>query len=43
MKKRGDETIYKTDFQIILFLRAQIEVPRFYLITFLYLITNKQK
>lgn len=42
MKKAGDETVYKTDFQIFLFIRAQLEVPRFYLITLLYLITHKE-
>ena len=43
MRAAGEEAIEKTGFQIYLFIRAQIEVPRFYLMTFLYLITPKHK
>ena len=43
MEENGDSTRYETAFQIFLFFRAQIEVPRFYLMAFLYLITPKQK
>jgi len=43
MKKNGDEFINKAGFQLYLFIRAQFEVPRFYLMAFLYLINPKQK
>jgi hypothetical protein len=43
MKELDDVTRYETGFQIFLFVRAQFEVPRFYLMAFLYLITPKQK
>ena len=43
MKAQGEELINKVGFQLYLFIRAQFEVPRFYLMAFLYLITPKQK
>jgi hypothetical protein len=43
MKAQGDEFINKAGFQLYLFIRAQFEVPRFYLMALLYLITPKQK
>jgi hypothetical protein len=43
MKQAGDDIINKAGFQLYLFIRAQLEVPRFYIMTFLYLITHKQK
>ena len=43
MEKLEDEVRYDTGFQILLFIRAQFEVPKFYLMAFLYLITPKQK
>ena len=43
MEELDDVTRYETGFQIFLFVRAQFEVPRFYLMAFLYLITPKQK
>jgi hypothetical protein len=43
MRAAGEELINKAGFQLYLFIRAQIEVPRFYIMAFLYLITPKQK
>ena len=43
MRDAGEELINKVGFQLYLFIRAQIEVPRFYIMAFLYLITPKQK
>ena len=43
MKAAGEDVINKVGFQLYLFIRAQFEVPRFYLMAFLYLITPKQK
>ena len=43
MRQLNDEARYETGFQIYLFIRAQFEVPKFYLMAFLYLITPKQK
>ena len=43
MRAAGEELINKAGFQLYLFIRAQFEVPRFYLMAFLYLITPKQK
>jgi hypothetical protein len=43
MEQLEDETRYETGFQIFLFIRAQFEVPKFYLITLLNLITPKHK
>ena len=43
MKAEGEDTVNELGFQIYLFIRAQFEVPRFYLMAFLYLITPKQK
>jgi hypothetical protein len=43
MRAAGEELINKVGFQLYLFIRAQFEVPRFYLMAFLYLITPKQK
>ena len=43
MKAAGEDVINKAGFQLYLFIRAQFEVPRYYLMAFLYLITPKQK
>ena len=43
MKQAGDDIINKAGFQLYLFIRAQFEVPRFYIMAFLYLITPKHK
>jgi len=43
MEQTKDITRYEMGFQIFLFIRAQFEVPRFYFMTFLHLITPKQK
>jgi hypothetical protein len=43
MKAHGEELVNKAGFQLYLFIRAQFEVPRFYLMAFLYLITPKHK
>lgn len=43
MREAGEEAVDKIGFQIYLFIRAQFEVPRFYLMAFLYLITPKHK
>jgi hypothetical protein len=43
MRDGGEELINKVGFQLYLFIRAQIEVPRFYIMAFLYLITPKHK
>ena len=43
MKAEGEEVINKAGFQLYLFIRAQFEVPRYYLMALLYLITPKQK
>ena len=43
MKAQGEELINKAGFQLYLFIRAQFEVPRFYIMAFLYLITPKHK
>jgi len=43
MEQLNDVMRYETGFQIFLFIRAQFEVPRFYLMAFLYLITPKEK
>jgi len=43
MTQLDDDVRYDTGFQIYLFIRAQFEVPKFYLMALLYLITPKQK
>jgi len=43
MKKAGNDEVYETGFQLYLFVRAQFEVPKFYLIAFLSLLIPKQK
>ena len=43
MTEANDEVRHRLGFQIFLFIRAQFEVPRFYLMTLLYLITPKHK
>jgi hypothetical protein len=43
MKAQGEELINKAGFQLYLFITAQFEVPRFYIMAFLYLITPKHK
>jgi hypothetical protein len=41
MEKLNDDTRYETGFQIFLFLRALIEVPKFYLRPILILLTKR--
>jgi hypothetical protein len=41
MKQAGEKIVEKTGFQLVLFVRAQFEVPRFYLINLINLITHK--
>ena len=43
MEYLNDEVRYQTGFQILLFIRAQLEVPKFYLMVLLSLLTPKQK
>lgn len=43
MKWDGEDILNEVGFQLYLFIRAQFEVPRFYLMAFLHLITPKQK
>jgi len=43
MKADGEDILNEIGFQLYLFIRAQFEVPRFYLMAFLHLITPKQK
>jgi hypothetical protein len=43
MKADGEDILNEVGFQLYLFIRAQFEVPRFYLMAFLHLITPKQK
>jgi hypothetical protein len=43
MEYLNDEVRYEPGFQIFLFIRAQLEVPKFYLMTLLYLINPKHK
>ena len=43
MEKLDDSIRFETGFQILLFIRAQFEVPKFYLIALLHIITPKQK
>ena len=41
MKAQGDEFINKAGFQLYLFIRAQFEVPRFYIRPILQLLTKR--
>jgi hypothetical protein len=41
MKQAGEQIIEKTGFQLFLFIRAQLEVPRFYLRPILILLTKR--
>jgi hypothetical protein len=43
MKEAGEKIIEKTGFQLVLFVRAQFEVPRFYLINLINILNPKQK
>ena len=43
MKKAGNNTVYETGFQLYLFVRAQFEVPKFYITVLLSLLISKQK
>jgi hypothetical protein len=43
MKNSDEDIVNELGFQIYLFIRAQFEVPRFYIMAFLYLITPKHK
>ena len=43
MKADGEDILNEVGFQLYLFIRAQFEVTRFYLMAFLHLITPKQK
>jgi len=41
LKEAGEPVIDKAGFQLFLFLRAQFEVPRFYILNLINLITHK--
>ena len=41
LKEAGEEIVYKAGFQLLLFVRAQFEVPRFYILNLINLITHK--
>lgn len=41
LKEDGEEVINRLGFQLYLFIRAQFEVPRFYLIHLISLLTHK--
>ncbi len=43
MKEAGEQVIEKAGFQLLLFVRAQFEVPRFYLINLINILIPKQK
>lgn len=43
MKEAGEQIVEKTGFQLLLFVRAQFEVPRFYLINLINILNPKQK
>jgi hypothetical protein len=43
MKEAGEKIIEKTGFQLVLFVRAQFEVHRFYLINLINILNPKQK
>ena len=43
MEELEDEIRHETSFQVFLFIRAQFEVPRFYLLNLISLLINKQK
>jgi hypothetical protein len=43
MEYLNDDVRHETGFQIFLFIRAQLEVPKFYLMTLLHLINPKHK
>ena len=43
MEELGDDIRHETSFQVFLFIRAQFEVPRFYLLNLISLLINKQK
>ena len=41
MKEAGERIVEKTGFQLVLFIRAQFEVPRFYILNLINLLTHK--
>ena len=42
MKDAGEHIVEKTGFQLLLFVRAQFEVPRFYLINLINILLTKR-
>ncbi len=42
MKEAGEQIVEKTGFQLFLFVRAQIEVPRFYLTNLINILLTKR-
>ena len=42
MEAKADEHRFKTRFQIFLFIRAQLEVPRFYITALINLVNHKR-
>jgi hypothetical protein len=43
MEEKNDDVRFETNFQLLLFLRAQFEVPRFYFINLINLLITKRK
>ena len=42
LKEEGQQIVEKTGFQLFLFVRAQFEVPRFYLINLINILSTKK-
>ena len=42
MREAGEQIVEKAGFQLFLFLRAQLEVPRFYLINLINILLTKR-
>jgi hypothetical protein len=42
MREAGEQIVEKAGFQLLLFLRAQFEVPRFYLINLINILLTKR-
>jgi hypothetical protein len=42
MREAGEQIVDKVGFQLLLFFRAQIEVPRFYLINLINILLTKR-
>jgi hypothetical protein len=43
MEEKNDDVRFETNFQLLLFLRAQFEVPKFYFINLMNLLITKRK